>query len=455
MNLRNFFSGFLGKSVAQISRIRGGHGSALPGLVVEKIDPHFLKRVFREIPVAVISGTNGKTTTTKMAVELLEKNGLRVFTNDSGSNFSRGVASSAARKMKRGKLDFDVAILELDEAHAVKFVREIQPDFSLLLNVLRDQLDRFGEIDTTAKMLAEIAKNTSRNLVLNANDPRIARNSEVAEAEVSWFGFSRNLATIFPTDEQLHDDKSSRKNLKKDADNLAKFDTKNDEILLTDFAKNNVAEYEFRGEKIRENLAAGGAHNALNGAAALQLVRAILSDKNSRKSATKKFNFAKNVELISRVKPAFGRGEIIEIFGRKIVLNLVKNPAGFQSVLRGANADIPTLFAVNDQYADGRDVSWLYDVDFAKFRENKMIFTTGIRAFDIALRLEYDGVNVAQIEPEIREILKEFFAKNDGELQIFATYTAMLEIRKILKESAADFAKNHPKIDAKNGEKNE
>ena len=162
-----FFISLLGKTVAKISRFRGGHGSALPGLIVEKLDPHFLAKTLATLPrgVAVISGTNGKTTTTKMVVELLRAAGLCVFTNDSGSNFTRGVASAAVREMRHGKLNYDIAVLELDEAHAVRFVREIKPDYALLLNVLRDQLDRFGEIDTTAKMLGEIGRASCRERV--------------------------------------------------------------------------------------------------------------------------------------------------------------------------------------------------------------------------------------------------------------------------------------------------
>lgn len=422
MNFRNAISAGLGKTIGGGLRLCGHHASTLPGLVIKKVDPNFLKRILRDLPlgVAVISGTNGKTTTTKMVVELLEKNGLRVFTNDSGSNWARGVASSAVAKMQRGKLDFDIAVLELDEAHAVKFVHQIKPDFSLLLNVLRDQLDRFGEIDTTAKMLAEIAKNTTQKVVLNSDDPRVARDAKIAKVPVSWFGFSPKLAHIFPTDEQLHDDSFNEKTNSKIA--------QSNEILLTKFSEDGTMEYGFGEQKIVTKLSAGGAHNALNGAAALAMTQAILG------AAKRKFDFAKNVAWLAQIQPAFGRGENIAIGNRTIALNLVKNPAGFQSVLRSADATWPTLFLVNDRYADGRDVSWLYDVDFAKFAKTPTVLAGGIRAFDIALRLEYDDVKVRQVEPDIREILDQFLAVNAGkQLQIFATYTAMLEARKVLR----------------------
>ena len=548
-----FFISLIGKFVAKLSRIKGGHGSALPGLIIEKIDPHFLSRILKTLPrgVAVISGTNGKTTTTKMVVELLRNSGLRVFTNDSGSNFTRGVASSAIREMRRGKLNFDIAVLELDEAHAVHFVREISPDFSLLLNVLRDQLDRFGEIDTTAKMLGEIAKNTSRKVVLNADDPRVlALAKNVKNAQVSYFGFAKNLREFFPTDEELHDENSgtktsrnsqptcdlsfadlvgeSSKNNSRNASSRAKFISRNnlennekdafanDEIILQNI-ENSRATFQINGENFVANMAIAGAHNFLNAAAALAFAKAILgenlseifaesvdsslraqrsnpensqrnglprqinlprNDDDSSRKIDISFDAKKSVETISRIQPAFGRGETFIIspenfakndlsssdlfrgskrnsrkdsrnksendsvnfaknsnnISRKIYLNLVKNPAGFRSVLNSANAKIPTLFAINDNYADGRDVSWLYDVDFAKFAKNPAIFCAGIRAFDMALRLEYDDVKVCKINQNIRENLTEFLTQNSHEFQIFATYTAMLEIRKILKK---------------------
>ena len=148
---RQMISTIIGKSVKKVAQLRGG-GSALPGLVVEKIDPDFIRRTLEDLPqgVVIISGTNGKTTTTKIVVELLESVGMKVFTNRTGSNFSRGVAAALLNEVDiHGKLDADIAVLELDEAWAVKFVKMVQPRFSLLLNVMRDQLDRFGEIDTT------------------------------------------------------------------------------------------------------------------------------------------------------------------------------------------------------------------------------------------------------------------------------------------------------------------
>jgi UDP-N-acetylmuramoylalanine-D-glutamate ligase len=166
----------LGKAVRRIAKIRGGSGSALPGLFVEKIDPMFIRRTLSPLPrgVVLVSGTNGKTTTTKMVVELLEGQGLKVFTNRTGSNFTRGVAAALLGEISMsGKLDADIAVLELDEAHAIHFVQAIAPRHTLLLNVMRDQLDRFGEIDYTAQLLKTIAEATLDTVTLNREDERV------------------------------------------------------------------------------------------------------------------------------------------------------------------------------------------------------------------------------------------------------------------------------------------
>ena len=147
--MQKHYSVPIGKTVRHLARIRGG-GSALPGLVVEKIDPNFVSRTLSELPrgIVIITGTNGKTTTTKMIVELLESQGLKVFTNRTGSNFSRGVAAALLGEIdNKGKLTADIAVLELDEAHGVHFAEVIQPDYVLVLNVMRDQLDRFVRLN--------------------------------------------------------------------------------------------------------------------------------------------------------------------------------------------------------------------------------------------------------------------------------------------------------------------
>src|SRR5437879_4744262 len=160
---------WLGKFVLAALRVIGRRGNALPGLVVEKVFPRFLPRAMARLPqgVVVVTGTNGKTTTTKMTAAVLAQR-YRVLTNDTGSNFVRGAITATIEHASwTGRLDHDVAVFELDEAWAVRFVGVVPPRRTLLLNVMRDQLDRFGEIDTTAALLGKVAAATSGDVVLN------------------------------------------------------------------------------------------------------------------------------------------------------------------------------------------------------------------------------------------------------------------------------------------------
>ena len=189
----------LGKSVQKVTRLRGNGGSALPGLVIERTNPKFVRNILSKLPygVVVVSGTNGKTTTTKIVTELLEAEGLKVFTNKTGSNFVRGVISAILKNIKlSGKFDYDIAVLELDEAHAVKFTEVAPVDYALLLNVQRDQLDRFGEIDHTADLLQKVATATKNTVILNREDPRVGK---ITANHTEFFGLSDKLIQKFPS----------------------------------------------------------------------------------------------------------------------------------------------------------------------------------------------------------------------------------------------------------------
>jgi lipid II isoglutaminyl synthase (glutamine-hydrolysing) len=405
----------LGKAVRRIAQLRGG-GSALPGLFVEKIDPDFIKRTLAQLPqgVVVVSGTNGKTTTTKMVVELLESQGMRVFTNRTGSNFTRGVAAALLGEVdNKGNLDADVAVLELDEAHAVHFVRTIPPRFSLLLNVMRDQLDRFGEIDAAAKMLATIARATTDTVVLNREDPRVAAIATTLQGQkVSYFGLSPALRPLFPSDDEMRS-KITAKTAESGAD------------VVLQALKDDVAQFIIDGKPIKTSLELQGIYNIYNAAAALALARAVLGEDHDDN---------KLITALANVKPAFGRGETVMIGGQPLELVLVKNPSGFRLSLASFKpAGYQTMIAINDNYADGRDMSWLWDVEFESLKEGGVAQVAGIRAYDMALRLQYDEVAVSHVEPKLAEALRHFITTAaDQPKRIYCTYTAMLALRQEL-----------------------
>jgi len=469
---RNTLTLALGHGARAASRLRGSGGSAFPGLVMEKADPHFMARALAPLPygVVLVSGTNGKTTTTRMVVELLRGQGLKVFTNPTGSNFTRGVVAALLGAMPlNGRLDADVAVLELDEAHATHFVRTVKPRAALLLNVMRDQLDRFGEIDYTASLLHKVARATTGTVVLNADDPRLAAPSFRADlrADVRGFAVSPQLRSVFLSDDELHDslDGCTLGQPKKDAE--AKADTKAEptteapldsvkepgqgepdtadspakpaeklaqplEIVATlEEMMGRHAVIDLTGHRHEVDFAIPGAHNILNATAAMGLVKELLGERTDEQALA---------ASAAKVTAAFGRGELLSIDGQEVELGLVKNPAGFRMSLLSAAAvrsQQPPLImiAINDQYADGRDMSWLWDVDFTPLKQAGVSIVTGVRATDMALRLSYDDVAVGKVEADLSQALAQLVKLSREQhrpIRILSTYTAMLELRSLL-----------------------
>lgn len=473
---RNTLTLALGHGARAASRLRGSGGSAFPGLVMEKADPHFMARALAPLPygVVLVSGTNGKTTTTRMVVELLRGQGLKVFTNPTGSNFTRGVVAALLGAMPlNGRLDADVAVLELDEAHATHFVRTVKPRAALLLNVMRDQLDRFGEIDYTASLLHKVARATTGTVVLNADDPRLAAPSFRADlrADVRGFAVSPQLRSVFLSDDELHDslDGCTLGQPKKETE--AKVDTETESateapldsvkesgqgepnaVAAESQAKTKPAEkpaqpleivatleemsgrhavIDLAGHRHEVDFAIPGAHNILNATAAMGLVRELLGERTNEEALA---------ASAAKVTAAFGRGELLSIDGQEVELGLVKNPAGFRMSLLSAAAvrsQQPPLImiAINDQYADGRDMSWLWDVDFTPLKQAGVSIVTGVRATDMALRLSYDDVAVGKVEANLSQALAQLVKLSREQhrpIRILSTYTAMLELRSLL-----------------------
>ncbi len=409
---------FLGLSVGKLTykglRLLGRTGSALPGRVVEKVSPKFLTGMLAQLPrgVIVVSGTNGKTTTTKLITKLLESQGLRVLTNPTGSNFVRGIISAVVDKASwSGKLAYDIAVFEQDEAHAVHFVQQVRPNGVLVLNVMRDQMDRFGEIDTTLKLLQKLASSATDFVVLNANDERVDTITTADGVKKVWFAHSEELQAEFLTDDQLYHAESAQYAL-----------AATPAVELTGYDEASVS-LRIAGTPHRYPYQLQGGHNALNLAAALSVLYQVVSAPDTGKLA----------EAILTVEPAFGRGEVIDLpGGGKLTLQLVKNPGGFTQALRMLELkEYATVgIAINDDYPDGRDVSWLWDVSFAAIKTPVMC--GGIRGWDMTNRLKYDNVHTLPTHTDLREFVDAYnaeMAAHGGEAILFCTYTAMLKIR--------------------------
>lgn len=413
----------LGKSIRMAIKLRKGSGQALPGLVIERLFPTYYRSMLQQLPegIVVVTGTNGKTTTTKMVVELLRANGKRVLTNPTGSNLTRGINSMLIHQASSsGKLPFDVAVLELDEAYARLFAAETSVRWVLALNVTRDQLDRFGEVDTAASMIADTMAKATEGVVVNANDPRLlpaAIKLQVTnQTKLNMFSVSSNLRSAFPTENELVAVGMAD----------APADQRAVDVMLTSF-KEQSATYKIDGQDYVVELELSGQHNFQNAAAALALTHQLLAEVPTKKL----------IEQLSHIKSAFGRGEVFQLKnGSSLRLILVKNPAGFRQALASyLPTNAPIMIAINDNIADGRDVSWLWDVDFGTLRHNDIFCTSGKRAADMALRLQYDNVQVKRVEPNLEKALSDYCNKPGNKL-LFTTYTAMLQFHKILTEKA-------------------
>ena len=505
MAWNSFATPLIGKAVRAASRLAHGGGSAFPGKIVERIDPDFLSRTLAQLPLGVVlvSGTNGKTTTTRMVASMLESLGLKVFTNPTGSNFTRGVVSSLLAEVSlSGKLDADIAVLELDEAYAVHFVRQVKPDYCLLLNVMRDQLDRFGEIDNTARLLSKAAEATTGTVVLNREDPRIARLADVVGAEdgveVRYFGLDESLRGFFPSDDDMRTTVDAESQEADTSDGVSQADdTQADrtaDALPADVMLRSVgdhrASFVIDGETYETTVKLEGVYNLYNAAAALAVVRAVVADAQAMflpfeealaeasaadisdtsdtadtsdaSGATGRTDQAAANEILRQagvsprmiafahattqamidaageVTPAFGRGEVITVNGSPVELLLVKNPMGFRLSLASFKPEgCNTMICINDEYADGRDMSWLWDVDFTSLRGTGVKAVSGVRAWDMALRLEYDQVPVGQVSTDLEETVMAFVNADPGTPKhIYCTYTAMLKTRAALAKIA-------------------
>jgi len=457
-NARLMASLVLAKATAAgIRRLGRGGGTSAPGLVAERIDPGLLGKLTARLPAGaiVVAGTNGKTTTSRMIADILAANGQRVVHNRSGSNLVRGVVSAfAAQATVTGQPGGDIAVIETDEAALPDVVRLVQPRVVLLNNLFRDQLDRYGELDTIARRwkaaLADLGAGST--VVYNADDPGLTAVMRDIRAGTVAFGMNGQKYTLAALPHAA--DAAVCFVCGADLAYRALYvshlgdwycpvcgnarpvlDLAGGDIEL-EGVESLALTIDRGGESDRYAVGVPGLYNAYNTLAAVAVTRHAGVPQAIVRTALAQF------------RSAFGRIERVAYRGRTLTLALVKNPVGFNEVLRMLTAEtgeleVPTLIAINDLYADGRDVSWLWDVDFELLAGGTSpLATTGLRGADMANRLKYAGVDEARITmlpPSLEGGLDGFVASvpEGGAAYILPTYTAMLEIRKILAERGA------------------
>ena len=434
------------KTLKRVIRIFGKGGTAAPGLLAEYIDPLTLKKLSSAYESTVIvTGTNGKTTTSRLFGSLLETAAIPFIHNRSGSNLLRGIIGTLTDNVSLGKNKRKVALLEVDETTLPYVISQTNPKIIVFNNLFRDQLDRYGEVEKIRKIWLRSLSNldSSSVVVLNSDDHSVAHLATETKAKVVYFGIEDKAASIgnlphasdftscIVCSSDLEYGSVYMAHLGKYACNSCGLKRPSPDIyaekIYLHAAEGFVADIVTPRGKLQVKLNLPGIYNVYNSLAAISAGLVFGLDLKTIKTG------------LESAKPAFGRTEKIEIGGKTIFLGLVKNPAGFNEILRTLfkeNSKKYVLIAINDKLADGRDVSWLWDVDFEFFiRKITKLWVSGIRAKDMALRLKYTGLDVpTKVEQNLERSLEEAVDMlPEGEtLYILPTYTAMLEIKKNL-----------------------
>ncbi|HEV2216494.1 MAG TPA: MurT ligase domain-containing protein, partial [Candidatus Dormibacteraeota bacterium] len=391
-----------GKATGALSRMtRRGGGTTLPGDIARAIDPQILTELTKDLTQGsiVVTGTNGKTTTARLVSWLLEGAGHRVVSNRAGANLIFGATAAALdRAGANGKLQADWGVFEIDEASLPKAVQEIHPKATLVMNLFRDQLDRYGELESIAKKIeaALMTLPAQARAVLNADDPRVAEIGLHLRRKPLWYGLddARVAAKTLPHAADARTCPVCGSSLIFDAvyvghDGVYRcpnhdFARPQPEIKAQDIELHGFDSLALTIAGTRLEMPLGGLYNAYNVTAAFAAACSVGLE-------------AKYIaERLKTFKAAFGRQERIELRGRHLVLVLSKNPAGFNETLRTA-VDLARgekfLIGLNDRKADGTDVSWIWDVDFEQLQNHaKTVIPTGVRADDLAVRMKYAGV---------------------------------------------------------------
>jgi UDP-N-acetylmuramyl tripeptide synthase len=448
-----------GKLSAAAIKIAGaGLASNLPGKIARRISPCVLPSLSRQCRqgVVAVSGTNGKSTTSGLMSSILRQAGLKIVHNRQGANLVPGITSSLIDAASwAGGVDADYGLFEIDEAALPVVAREVPILAVVVTNLFRDQLDRFGELDTTGKLIAKgIAENSSQ-AILNADDPNVAQ--LVPQAKQLFYGIESlaqeggNGAATFAGGQPATIPQSGTTELSYCADCGGEFTydlTFYGQLghyacgkcgrrrpLPDVFAENVRVSPEhsqftlsYRSEKLSIKLPLPGMFNVYNALAATALAHFL----NLPAQAVS--------EGLTKYQTLFGRSERLQVFGKDTLIQLIKNPAGASQAVAAAASDPKAriLIAINDNLADGRDVSWLWDAEFEHFAgHEKTIIVSGQRCYDMALRLKYGGVEEEQIEivPALEEAVVRAIEKTTPAetLWILPTYTCLLDLQKIMK----------------------
>lgn len=443
--MRRLIAIWLGKALTIAGRLIGKKSSSSPGEYALRICPNLINdlnnRVKRKI--IVTCGTNGKTTTNNLMCSALEAKGYRVLCNRLGANMLNGIATAYLQAANLfGGLKADYACLEIDEAYTPILFDRIKPDVMIITNLFRDQLDRYGEIDITSDILKRaIAKVPDLKLILNGDDPLCVQFGEGHRAY--YCGISEK---VLP---QLDDTKEGRFCPvcgEEQSYNYYHYSQLGDFYCphcgfkrpQIDFEVKNVSlktpmKFTLNGQTMEINYK--GFYNIYN-------LIAVYGAMNVIGEGAEDFS-----QLLSGYKPQIGRMQEFP-FRKPVILSLSKNPAGFNQAISTVNTDErkkDVIIAINDKANDGRDVSWLWDVDFDKIKDEHLntLATTGIRKWDISLRFKYADIAIDLITSDMSEAVTKALQSDSEVVYVLVNYTALYSTEAVLKELLKREGENH------------
>ena len=419
----NFFANILCKILHK------DNGNML-GKIVKKLSPDILKSIKIDCPVIAVTATNGKTTTNNAIRYMLEQNGKKVVSNREGNNMETGIITALIKNCTlTGKIKADFVIFEVDESYVPIVFKKIPLNTLVVLNFFRDQLDRNGEVESLILKINEFLKTYDGNLVLNNDDPNVARLGRSNENNKNVYYFSVDKYK-YATEEQSEAgegkfcpfDKTRLEYEYYQYSHIGKFKCPKcgygEENLYTKVEKVDLDAKTFKEEDITYEFLANNIYTIYNYAAVISVAK--LYDLDAK-------------EAIKTFKLDNGRAENVKINGCETIINLAKNPTGANVSLRTLNEDKEEkelLFVLNDNSADGRDVSWIWDINF-NVQNVTRIVTAGTRAYDMAIRIKTSGFDENKIEPylDLKEALQALY-KTNTKKYVIANYTALQPTRR-------------------------
>lgn len=440
--LRIMLAIMIGKLLILLSRWLGNQGSNFPGKMARRIYPPLLHELAAKTrrDIIIVTGTNGKTTTSNMIAAILREQGYRVIHNRAGANMLPGITTAFIQQDNiLGNKKYDYALLETDEATVPALVREVTPSMVLITNFFRDQLDRYGELDRIIKLINNALQNQNVKLVLNSDDPLAVCFNPAKTSSCCYFGFEPTAYDTFQNTESREGRYcvSCGHELEYQHYHYAqlgqyrcpKCGNRNPDPQYTGHDLHLESNITLLVNDLKIKSPYQGFYNAYNILAAVSVAKTLGMPDDAIQRA------------IWNYRPRAGRMEEFHIRGKRVVLILVKNPTGLNQSLSAIANDQNRkniFFALNDNAADGRDISWIWDADLETLNNEQdnidRVVCSGIRSGDIAVRFKYSGIEPAKIiiESNLTDGIQTTLSSAVPVVYVLSTYTALFACQKIL-----------------------